>query len=90
MLESWQANVGFQLIIDSGKVVRHVTKYVTNDDSSMHKGIDVMKRSIVRNTIKEGLRVRVVLKRVTTKLLGKRIFSKKRTCHLTLSILMVN
>ena len=44
LLEFWQVNVDFQLIIDSGKVARHVTKYVTKAESSMTKGVAAMIR----------------------------------------------
>ena len=90
LLESWQANVDFQLIIDSGKVVRYMTKYVTKAESSMTKGIAAMIRNIMRNTIREGLSVQAALKRTMAKLLDERMISKQETCHLILSIPMVN
>ena len=44
----------------------------------------------MRNTIREGLSVQAALKRTMAKLLGERMISKQETCHLILSIPMVN
>ena len=36
-LESWQANINFQLIIDIKKVLLHMTKYIIKTETSMIK-----------------------------------------------------
>ena len=38
-LESWMANIDFQVVIDLGKVIDYLTKYVTKPESNMSKGI---------------------------------------------------
>ena len=57
LLESWQANIDFQLIVDIKKVLRYMTKYVTKCESTMTKGIAAMMRNILRKTIADGLSV---------------------------------
>ena len=42
LLESWKASTTFQLIVDSSKVVRHVTKNSTKTELSMTKHVAAM------------------------------------------------
>ena len=38
LLESWQTNINFQLIIDIKKVLMYMTKYIIKTETSMIKG----------------------------------------------------
>ena len=71
LLESWKAIVDFQLIIDSGKVTRHVTKIVTKAESSITKGGTTVVSSMTRIIIREGLGVQTAIKRIMSELLGE-------------------
>ena len=90
LLESWQANIDFQLIVDIKKVLRYMTKYATKCESTMTKGIAAMMRNVLRKTIADGLSVQTALKRVMGKILGQRMLSKQETTKLTLSLPMVS
>ena len=57
IIESWRANIDFQLILDAGKVVDYMTKYVTKVETAMTKGIAAMIRNILRTTIEDGMSV---------------------------------
>ena len=89
LLESWMANIDFQLIADETKVILCVTKCVTKTEATMSKGIAAMIRKILNKTIADGLSVQAALKRAMAKLLGERMMSKQETCHLILSLPLV-
>ena len=42
LLESWQTNINFQLIIDIKKVLMCITKYIIKTKTSMIKGITAL------------------------------------------------
>ena len=75
-LESWQANIDFQLTLDIDKVLRHMTKHVTKCEHAMTKCITAMTRSTLRKTIADGLIAQTSSKRVMVKTLGQRTLSK--------------
>ena len=90
LLESWQANIDFQLTLDIDKVLKHMTKCVAKCEGAMTKGIAAMMRNTLRKTIADGLSVQTALKRVMGKTLGQRMLSKQQTTHLMLSLPMVS
>ena len=61
LLESWQANIDFQLTLDIDMVLRHMTKHVTKYEYIITKGVAAMTRSMLRKTIADGLSVQTAL-----------------------------
>ena len=90
LLESWQANMDMQLIVDSGKVVDYMTKYVTKTEAASTKTITRMMRKLLKSSTEEGLPISSVLKRTMGKLIGERTVSQQETCHLSLSLPLVS
>ena len=84
LLESWQANIDFQLMLDVDKVLRFMKKYVTKCERAMTKFIAAMMRRMLRKNIADGLSVQTALKRVMAKNLGQRMLSKQENTHLIL------
>ena len=75
-LESWLANIDFQLIVTIKKILRCITKYATKSESTITKGIAAIIRNILQKIIADGLSVQIALKQVMSKLLGRRMLSK--------------
>ena len=83
-LESWQANLDYQLVVDYDKVFDYMTKCVTKTETSITKGIASMIRKLLVTAVENGNNVQSVLKRAMDKLLGERMISKQETTHLIL------
>ena len=90
LFEVWGANVDFQLVLDVGKVINFMAKYVTKAEDSVTKGAASLIRSVLKKTIDEGLTVQAALKRTMSKLIGERMMGKQETCHLINSIPLVS
>ena len=78
-----------QLIIDSGKVVQYMTKYVTKSEPNSTKSIIRIMKKLLKSTSDDGLPANTVLKRTMGKLIGERMISQQETSHLILSIPLV-
>jgi len=81
-LESWMANMDFRLVVDIGKVMEYLTKYVTKPEKTLTRGMDFIVRSIMRANVIERTDTLTTLRKVMGKLLGSRMISKQETCHL--------
>ena len=64
-----------------GKVVNHLTKYVTKHEKDMSDGVYHTIKKLMHNNLNAGNSVKTVLQMITGKLLGSRIVSKQETCH---------
>ena len=85
IIESWRANMDMRLIVDAGKVVDYMTKYVTKTEMRMSRRTALMVQKILEQAIDDGQSVQAALKRTMAKLLGERVVCKQETCHLILS-----
>ena len=65
-----------QLILDAGKVIDYMSKYVTKTETKMTRSIANLVRNILKQTIEDGMNVQAALKKTMSKLLGERIMSK--------------
>ena len=72
LLEAWQANMDMQLIVDCGKVVEYMTKYVTKTEAGSTKSILRMMKRISNSASEEGQPANSVLKKTMGKLIGER------------------
>jgi hypothetical protein len=90
IIEAWQANIDIQLILDSGKVVQYMTKYVTKTEATSSKSIMRMMKKLLKSTIDDNLPTSRVLRKTMGKLIGERVISQQETCHLMLSISLVS
>ena len=89
-LESWMANMDFRLVVDIGKVMEYLTKYVTKAEKSLTRGMEYLVRSIMRANMLEGSDTLTTLRKIMGKLLGSRMISKQETCHLLNSLPLVS
>ena len=91
VIEVWQANVDFQLVIDSGKITSYMTKYVTKAEPNLtRKSMKTAAAAILDKCIEEGLPAVVALKRIMTRLLGTRVRCQQEMVHLSLSLPIVS
>ena len=65
VMEVWQANVDFQLVIDTGKIASYMTKYVTKSEPNLtRKSMKTAAAAILDKCIEDGLPALVALKRI--------------------------
>ena len=88
ILRVWRGNLDMQLVLDAGKVVEYMTKYVTKPESGMSKGASRLIRNVFQ-TAEDGQGVTSTLKRTMGKLLGERVMSQQEVSHLMLLLPMV-
>ena len=89
LIESWQANIDIQIILDSGKVVEYMTKYVCKTEAASTKTILSMVKKIASSANEEGHPTTSVLQKTMGKLFGERDISQQETCHLMLCLTLV-
>ena len=90
MLESWMANCDIRLVVDLGKVIQYLTKYVTKTEKNMSVGMCHLVKTILHNSLNLGHSVKSTLREIMVKLIGSRVKSKQETCHLTNSSTLVS
>ena len=90
MIIIWEANYDFQLILDPGKVIQCMAKYVTKPEATHSRGISTMMKKVFEKNIEEGLNAQSSLKRSMSKLIGDRMLSKQETCHLIMGLPLVS
>ena len=61
---SWMANVDMRIVLDVGKVVEYLTKYVTKTEKSFSKGMQYFVRHLVTRNLDEGLSYTQTIKKV--------------------------
>jgi len=88
--ESWKTNVDFQLIVDIGKVMGYMTKYVTKTETRVTKRVASMMKHILEASVVGNESLVAALKRTMAKLLGEQMLSMQETCHLILNKPMVS
>ena len=76
------ANIDFQSVIDLGKAVNYLTKYVTKPDKDMSYGMHHTIKLLIHEHLNSGKSVKTVLQKIMGKLLGSRIVFKQKTYHL--------
>ena len=86
IIEAWQANIDIQIVLDSGKVVDYMTKYITKTEPTSTKAIMYTMKIILTTAIQEGYPMSYVLKKTMGKLSPERTLSQQETCHLVLGI----
>ena len=87
--ECWQANIDFQIILDSGKVCEYMTKYVCKCEPSSIRMLLYMMRKISEKAMLDGQPMSSVLTRVMGKLFGERCMSQQETCHVMSGLALV-
>ena len=90
IFEVWNANMDFQLVVDIGKVVDYLTKYVTKQEPAAKTSISKLLKNILTKQKSNNCNMTSTLKRIMTKLLGCRAMSQQEKCHLLLSLPLVN
>ena len=80
-LDSWMANIDFQVVVDLGKVIAYLTKYLTKPDSDTSKGMFYVIKGILTRTLHRGKTVGNTSQKIMSKLLGLRLMSKQEVCH---------
>ena len=90
LLKAWQANIDLQLIVDSGKVVQYMTKYVTKTEVKSTKAVMRMMKKLLMSTAEDNFPPSRVLRKTMGKLFGERVISHQETCHLIFSIPLVS
>ena len=60
-LASWMANIDFQLVVDLGKVVNYLIKYVTKPEKDMNDGIYHTIKKSTHDNLNAGESVKTVL-----------------------------
>ena len=76
-LDSWMANIDFQMVVDLGKVIAYLTKYVTKPESDMSKGMLYVFKGVLKWIFHRGKTVGNTLQKMMGKLSGSRLMSKK-------------
>ena len=76
LLESWQANIDIQIMVDKGKVFRYLIKYVIKLEMAITYGIKALIYNILYQCVDLGLSLIAVLKWVIAKLLREWIIYK--------------
>ena len=89
IIECWQANIDFQLVLDVGKVVDYMTKYATKSEITKTRSVAKMMKTLLNDAIDKGKGVNTVLKKVMGRLIGERMLTQQETCNLILSLPMV-
>ena len=89
-LESWMANMDFRLVVDIGKVMEYLTKYVTKAEKSLTRGMEFLVRAIMKANYLDASDTLTTLRKIMGKLLGSRMISKQETCHLINSLPLVS
>ena len=89
MLEAWMANCDVWLVVDLGKVIQYLTKYVTKPEKDMSVGMCHLVKTILHRSLNVGLSVKATLHKIMGKLISLRIMSKQETCHLSNSLFLV-
>ena len=82
-MEVWRANVDFRLTLDFGKVIGHMTKHVTKQESMSKAGTQRVIRNILNQSTEDGKPAHRALKKTAGKLSGERTMSRQETSHLT-------
>ena len=80
----------FRLVIDAGKVVDYLTKYVSKPEVDHSRSFKMMIREIMLAPLKDGNSVKFTLKKAMGKIMGQRSISKEEAAHLIFSIPMVS
>ena len=83
------ANCDVWLVVDLGKVIQYLTKYVTKPEKDMSVGMCHLIKTILYRIFNVGLSVKATLHKIMGKLIGLRIMSKQETCHLSNSLSLV-
>ena len=90
MLEAWMANCDVRLVVDIGKVIQYLTKYVTKPEKDMSVGMCHLIKTILHTSLNVGVSVKSTLRKIMSKLIGSRVMSKQETCHLINSMSLVS
>ena len=75
------ANKDFRVVIDLGKFVAYLTKYVTKPKSDIIKGMIYIIKGVITQTLYRDESVENNLQKIIGKLLGSRQMSKQEVCH---------
>ena len=87
---SWMANMDMRIVVDVGKVVEYLTKYVTKTEKSLSKGMKYFIRNVVTKNLDDGQTALQTIKKVMNRLLGNRLISRQETCHLINNLPLVS
>ena len=81
-LLGWMGNIAFRLVVDLGKVINFLTKYVTEPEKNMSSGMCYLIRGILHRGLNGNLTMKQNLRKGMGRLIGSRIMSKQKTCYL--------
>ena len=86
VLEVWMANIDIQVIVDNGKVIEYLTKYMTKAETMNEVGIKRMFKNILNQTSSVNATPQVALRKMMLRLLGERTYGRQEISHLINSI----
>ena len=82
IFEVWLANIDIQLIIDKGKVIEYLTKYMTKVETINETGIKRMFTKLLDQNANDNGDPIVALRKMMLRLLGQRTYGRQEVSHL--------